>query len=325
MTAREPGAVKRERVALTLQGAATDRPPVSFWHHFPARGSGVRLGRAAADFASRFDVDIAKVMPDIPYPVPWRSIGAAEDWLAFDAWDTATRSRFTAGYVAAVHTMRQALGPDIPLVATVYAPLTSVMKAAGSPAQFLAHADSSPELVHTALANITVNLRRHVTDLIAAGADGIYLSVQGASRRAMTSAQFREYGRPYDLTVLRAAVDGWLNVVHVHGDAELCLEEVDDYPVEVLSWSDRVTGQPLSEQRARSNRCLMGGWDERHAGAGPTAAQQLRTEAESALAAVGGRGLILAPGCSVPDDTPEDHLTFLRGVIDTLGSPAVTR
>jgi uroporphyrinogen decarboxylase len=321
VTSPEPAAAKRDRVQATLRGQGTDRPPISFWHHFPCDAAGGPLGRQGAAFAARYDLDIAKVMPDIPYPVPRTSITKTEDLLCFDRWSCAGLSRFTSAYLTAVRIMRGTLGADYPLVATVYAPLTSVMHAAGGPDRLLELAAQAPELVHTALANTSANLRHHVTELIGAGVDGIYLSVQGAGADSMTSAQFREFGRPYDLPLLRAAADGWLNVVHVHGDRSLNLSEVDDYPVHAVSWSDRISHQPLDSYPGRGTRALMGGLDERLAGAATEHRAELLAQAHSAVAQI-GPGLILAPGCSVPDGTAAVHLDLLRDLARQVASVA---
>ena len=39
-------------------------------------------------------------------------------------------------------------------------------------------------------------------------------------------------------------------------------DQVLDYPVQVLSWSDRIAGPSLREARVKTSKCLMGGWNE---------------------------------------------------------------
>jgi uroporphyrinogen decarboxylase len=61
----------------------------------------------------------------------------------------------------------------------------------------------------------------------------------------------------------------------------------------------------------------MGGWHEFGAlSNGPVEA--IRAEAEDAIAQTGGRKFILANGCSVPDDTPEEWLEAARDIVDQL-------
>ena len=117
-------------------------------------------------------------------------------------------------------------------------------------------------MIHEALSNIAENLAAHMRDVIDAGADGVFFALQGCSRTIMTEQQYREFGRPYDLMALRGAASGWLNILHVHGEKDLMFDQVLDYPVQVLSWSDRIAGPSLREARVKTSKCLMGGWNE---------------------------------------------------------------
>jgi len=90
-----------------------------------------------------------------------------------------------------------------------------------------------------------------------------------------------------------------------------------DYPVSVMSWSDRLTGPSLEEALTLTGKCLMGGLWER----GPLtkgSETELENEIISAISQTKGRRLILANGCSVPDDTPEEWLHVARRLIDKL-------
>jgi uroporphyrinogen decarboxylase len=154
-------------------------------------------------------------------------------------------------------------------------------------------------------------------DIIDAGADGIFFALQGCSRTILTEQQYREFGRPYDLIALRGASSGWLNILHVHGEKDLMFDQSLDYPVQVLSWSDRIAGPSLREARVKTSKCLMGGWNEFGAlSQGPE--EQIVAEAKDALAQTGGRKFILANGCSVPDDTDHRWLEVARAVVEEL-------
>ena len=115
---------------------------------------------------------------------------------------------------------------------------------------------------------------------------------------------------------------GWLNIVHVHADPtqegdDLYFEDFVDYPVSVMSWSDRLTGPSLSEALTMTDKCLMGGLWER----GPLthgSETELDNEIMSAISQTKGRRLILANGCSVPDDVDERWLHVARRLVDNL-------
>ena len=62
---------RTERVMAAVRGEPVDRIPVCFWHHFHPSGSGTRLAEATLKFFDEtFNLDILKIMPDIPYPFP---------------------------------------------------------------------------------------------------------------------------------------------------------------------------------------------------------------------------------------------------------------
>lgn len=311
---------RTERVMAAVNGEPVDRVPVCFWHHFQPEGSGRAMAEATLRFFDeQFDLDIAKIMPDLPYPFPQRSIRSLDDWRLIEPLDPG--SRFLTQRVEAVRLLRDELGYDTPIVMTVFSPLAEVMYFAPDRAAFLAYLQEAPTVIHEALATVAENLRGHIADVIDAGADGVFFSIQGCSTAIMPEAAYREFGRPYDLMALRGAGSGWLNILHVHGDKDLMFDRVLDYPVSVLSWSDRLAGPSLREARMLTNKCLMGGWHE----FGPLSngpEDRIRAEAEDAIAQTGGRKFILANGCSVPDDTDDRWLMAARDIADDLDIPA---
>ena len=308
---------RTERVMAAVRGEPVDRLPVCFWHHFQPEGSGRALAEATLRFFDEtFDLDIAKVMPDLPYPFPRRSIQRPNDWRLLEPIDR-DRSRYFTQRAETVAVLRDELGDDTPIIVTVFSPLAEALYFAADRDRFFAHAQEAPTVVHEALSTIAENLRAHIRDVIDAGADGVFLALQGCSTATMPEAQYREFGRPYDLIALQGAINGWLNVLHVHGERDLMFDQVLDYPVQVLSWSDRLAGPSLREARGMTSKCLMGGWHEFGAlSNGPE--EKILEEAQDAVAQTGGRKFILANGCSVPDDTDDRWLQLGREVIDQL-------
>ena len=330
------GITRVDRVRAALRGEVLDRVPVCFWHHFKPEGSGRRLAELTREFFDRrFDLDIAKIMPDVPYPFPRKSIRDANGWRMIEPLDL-DRSPFVQQRLRAIEQLRATLGPDTPIIMTVFSPLTEALNFCVDQATFWQHLREQPAVVHGALETLARNLGDAMDLFIKAGADGVFFSIMGAmtetapgqqynpdhtpthSYSGLGEGRYREFGKPYDLLALRRASDGWLNILHHHGDANLLMDLVLDYPVQVLSWSDRLTNQSLAELRAMTDKCLMGGWHEFGAlSNGPIDA--IRAEAEDALAQTdGGKRLILANGCSVPDATDERWLHAAREIVGQL-------
>ena len=76
---------QRTVVNQIRQGILADRLGFNYFfmteHHFQPEGSGRKMAEATLRFFhDEFDLDIAKIMPDIPYPFPKRSIASPNDW-----------------------------------------------------------------------------------------------------------------------------------------------------------------------------------------------------------------------------------------------------
>jgi uroporphyrinogen decarboxylase len=113
---------KRARVEAALRGEKLDRPPFSFWHHFRPHGSARALAAATLDFFGRFDLDIYKQMPDLPYPFPHGGITRLDDWHLLAPIDVHAGN--FGRQLDAMRRIRAAIGPQVPLIGTLFSPLT---------------------------------------------------------------------------------------------------------------------------------------------------------------------------------------------------------
>lgn len=315
MTTQPNAMTASERVHAALKGEPVDRVPFCFWHHFRPEGSGTRLAAATMEFfRQKFDLDIVKIMPDLPYPNP-----EALHWSMVPALSLDTPN-FRQQLIC-IEELRNQLGPDYPLIVTQFSPFTLARRFLGKNA---ATEQARQDFEHFAkgLATVAKNLSGLMTAAIDAGASGIFFSCMGATSADFTREEYARIARPFDLMALEGAQNGWLNVVHIHAEPdqendEIYFNDFTDYPVSVMSWSDRLTGPSLSEAMNMTDKCLMGGLYERgplvHGGE-----TELDNEIMAAVTQTKGRRLILANGCSVPDDTPEEWLHLARKLVDRL-------
>jgi len=270
-------------------------------------------------FVQKFQLDIVKIMPDLPYPVPDQPFVEAEQMRFLPRLDLDT-PMFQQQLVC-IRTLRSQLGSDYPLILTLFSPLTYALRFMGKQ-QAIAEARKDPAPFEEGLGTIAANLRKLIEAAIDAGTNGIFFSCMGATSTDFTREEYERFVRPYDLHALEGAQKGWLNIVHVHADPTqeedtLYFDSFLDYPVNVMSWSDRLTGPSLEEALTLTGKCLMGGLWER----GPLthgSEIELQNEMISAISQTKGRRLILANGCSVPDDTPEEWLHLARRLVDKL-------
>lgn len=320
MTTQPNAMTAGERVHAALAGEPVDRVPMCFWHHFKPEGSGERLAELTMEFfREKFDLDIVKIMPDLHYPEPETPPTEAAQLHTLPRLGLDT-PMFRQQLIC-IRTLRAQLGNDYPLILTLFSPLTYILRWMGKP-KAEAEARKDPESFEQGLAIIAANLRELAGAAIEAGASGIFFSCMGATTADFTQEEYARFGRPYDLRVLEGAQGGWLNIVHVHADPnqfgdQIYFEAFVDYPVAAISWSDRITGPSLSEALTLTDKCLMGGLYERgpltHGGE-----VELDNEMMAAITETKGRRLILANGCSVPDDTPEEWLHLARRLVDDL-------
>lgn len=308
-----------ERVRAALAGEPVDRVPLIFWHHFRPAGSGERLAQLTKEFFhDTFDLDIIKIMPDLPYPEPGREIAASElRTLPRLGLETPIFQE----QLTCIRTLRAQLGEEYPIILTIFSPLTYAIRWIGR-ARVVEAARRDPESFEQGLSILAENLRVFLAAAIDAGASGIFFSCMGATNKHFTREEYAHLGRPYDLQALAGTSKGWLNIVHVHADPEqegdeIYFEDFVDYPVQVMSWSDRLTGPELSEALTLTDKCLMGGLAERgpltHGSEG-----ELENEILGAVTQTKGRRLILANGCSIPDDNPAVWLHTARRLIEQL-------
>lgn len=316
MTNMTPG----ERVRAALKGEQVDRVPFCFWHHFKPEGSGERMADLTMEFFVRkFNLDIVKIMPDLPYPQPDDPLVEAEQMRFLPRLDLDTpmfREQLTC-----IRLLRERLGNEYPLILTLFSPMTYAIRYMGKQ-RAIAECRKNPLVFSEGLGTIASNLRRLIVGAIETGASGIFFSCMGATTADFTREEYVKYALPYDVEALQGAVGGWLNIVHVHADPtqtddQLYFDLFTDYPVSVMSWSDRLTGPSLSEAATMTLKCLMGGLNER----GPLThgdESAIDNEIMAAVSQTKGRRLILANGCSVPDDNPEEWLHVARRLVDNL-------
>jgi uroporphyrinogen decarboxylase len=166
-----------------------------------------------------------------------------------------------------------------------------------------------PEVVRPALDTVAQALVDFSRRSVEAGAAGVFYAISGyASRDAMPEAVYRQLVMAYDIGVLdQLPRSAWFNTVHLCG-SKLNFGLARDMPAQAVSWSIHNQGNPsLAEGREISGRPVMGGLDQRSTliyGPGP----QIEAEARRAVDETGGRGLLLAPGCSVPPRVRDANL-----------------
>ena len=321
---------KFDRVQAALHAEAVDRPPYSFWTHFPGIDLDPEaLARETVDFARELDVDFVKTMPNGQF--------CTEDWGAVsdfsevakggvakvvklaveqpDDWARIRRRDVTQGAfgreLRQIALVRARIDDDTPILATAFSPLTVAQKLAG--AAYRTHLTTHPELVAEALGEIAATMADFVAAAIDAGCAGVFFATQESSTQFISAPTFAAFGKPHDLRVLDAARAGWFNVIHMHGE-DIMFDLLKDYPVDALNWHIGETEPSLADYASQAQRKPVVGGLRRAALTNGDLAM-VRADIDSALAATGGRGLLLGPACVIRH--PVDR-GVLRRVAETI-------
>jgi uroporphyrinogen decarboxylase len=323
----------RERVEAALALGVADRPPVGAWGHtYREEWSPDDLARVTVERARRFGWDFVKFQPratcfaeafgSVYKPAGHRLKGPVPVSFAvpdLDAWRSVAASNLGAlnDQVESIGVVARELGPDVPVIQTVFSPITVAGYLVGkSKSRVVRELRKHPDVVRPALewiADVLVDFSRRS---VKAGAAGIFYAISGyTSKDAMPESVYRELVLPLDVSVLeRLPSEAWFNAVHTCG-SNLHFALSREMPAPVISWSVHNQGNPtLAEGRTISGRAVMGGLGQRGSLLyGPPT--EVEAEARRAVAETGGLGLLLAPGCSVPTRASDANLAAMASAV----------
>ena len=284
----------RERIDRALAGQEVDRTPFSFWHHFGLQKEAPeRFVQATLDFHAKFKTDLVKVMSDYPYPKPggaWFEL--KEEANPFPAQITALKS------------IGKSLGQQAYFVETIFNPW-KVAENLSSPQEVLRMKEEQPQRLLDALEVITQSEANHARLAVAAGARGMFLAIANAQDGILSQADYAKFSEPFDKQVLEAVAGAPLNTLHLHGDKVYLGRFYKGWAASTISYAVQGTGVPIRDFRKSYSGVLLTGLDQVHFRT--LSPEAIKSQYESARREAGNR-FILAPGCSVPNDSSDAEL-----------------
>ncbi|MBN1452008.1 MAG: hypothetical protein JW963_13415 [Anaerolineales bacterium] len=304
----------RERLQACLADEKLDRPPVALWRHFPVDDQAPEtLAAATLHFQKTYDFDLVKVTPASSF--------CLKDWGVEDAWmgDTEGTRRYTkrviqkprdwetlptlepfaphlAGQLACLRQIRAGLGPDTPVLQTVFSPLAQAKNLVGGET-LIAHIRKYPEAVMKGLETIALSTRRFVEAALETGIDGVFYAIQHAQAGLLTLDEYKVFGLPFDYQTLEPASDLWCNLLHLHG-SDIYFELVSEFSFQIVNWHDREASPSLAEALRMPGFAVCGG-----IGRDTLVYQEqaeVLNEAQDAREQTKGQRFILSTGCVVP-------------------------
>jgi uroporphyrinogen decarboxylase len=329
---------KHERIQAAIARQPVDRVPYAVWCHFPeADHSPAGLAQAALRFHHRYGSDFLKVTPAAGYAVAdWgcvesekvladghrpcasHAVNSRGDWRKITPLDISASAY--GQHLDAIVRVIVDKRADAPVLPTVFSPLSLARKLSGD--RLNQDLRLRPEAVVGALEAITETLIRFVSLCLDEGAAGIFYSIQAASRRFHSVAEYSGFGEPYDRKVLDMAMSrAHLVIVHAHGE-ELMFDRLAALPAHAWNWDDRTAGPSLKDAKARVRGAVIGGvnqWATLHDGT----PDDTRAETADAVEQTGGTGLIVGPGCVLPRGVPDANVAALVKALGGTPSPVL--
>jgi uroporphyrinogen decarboxylase len=323
---------KRERLHAAIHKQKVDRPPIALWRHFPGDDlDSEKFARRIIEFQNAYDFDFVKVTPASSYVAEMyggelqdavnregtrahvrRVINDQRDWKKIEP--ITTDHPVMKREHDAIRRVRAALGKDVPIMQTIFSPLSCARTLAGD--RLLQDLREHPGEVMHALQHLGTTMERFAHDAVDAGADSLFLATQVASRDVLTPEESRAFGQSFNLALINH-LRGHVNFIllHIHGE-NIYYEHLFKYPVQIVNWHDRKTAPTLKEGKALFHSAVAGGLDEWNVLATGTP-EQVRAQVQDAIQQTDGIGLIVATGCVIPIDTPEQNIRAARAAVES--------
>lgn len=321
----------RERIQAALQGEIIDRPPVALWRHFPVDDQAAEtLADAHLQYQQTYDFDLLKVTPASSFCV--RGWGVDDEWVG----DTEGTRRYTKRIISdpgdwdslpvleptsphlsqqleCLRLIRARLGPDTPLLQTIFSPLSQAKNLAGNDL-LLEHLRHHPGSVMKGLRSIAETTRLFIEAGRAAGIDGIFYAIQHAQKQILTFEEYKLFGLIFDRETIEPARGLWCNMLHLHG-REVHFELVKELPFQIVNWHDRESAPSLAEAQTLFPGVVCGGM--RQDTLVYRDAAEVQTEAADALRQTDGKRFLLGTGCVVPIIASHGNIQATRRSVDS--------
>lgn len=309
-----------------LAGERLERPPRAFWRHFPnADTNPATFAETIVSFQQRHRFDLVKITPPSSYGLadygqPARYVN---DLLgrpmygppliqAPEQWGRLPRLAPTGGrlgeHLQCVRAVVQQLGGAVPIVTTIFSPLSQARLLAGQD-RLREHMRDASALVRTGLSRLAENIAAFIEVLDTTGVDGIFFVIQ--EQEPLGAQLAEEWGGALNRALL-ASCKSRIRMLHVHGRVET-LRSYFEYPVNILHWHD-VPGCPERSLEAVSlkfNGVVSGGLDWPMEGCDPDVAV---ASSRALFERMAGRPYLFSANCVLPIAAPSDAIDRLVAI-----------
>ncbi|MFX1255207.1 MAG: uroporphyrinogen decarboxylase family protein [Promethearchaeota archaeon] len=313
---------KFELIYNAFKNKASDMKPVSLWKHFPQEDrTPDGLAKATIQFHDKFPGDLIKISPHGRYcVVDWGCevdmefdpisgstscktccITTTEDWETIEEVDP-QEGEF-GKQLQALKAINQVYEGKVPMMMTVFSPFMTASKMDPNILQSIVDA---PETVLGGLKEISKTMTEFAKNSIEAGANGLFIATQHSRKDVLSLEQLEQFeigpiGRLMSLVTKKE-----FTVLHIHGLNIYFKELGAKLRPDAINWHDQQTPPTLQNAPKEFSGGLLGGIDAEETLRTATAGD-VRKHILEVLENTSNQH-ILAPGCVIPIDVPEENI-----------------
>lgn len=321
-----------EKVKAMLAGEKLNRPGLALWKHFPLVDRDVdKMVATTIKFQHDYQSNFVKLSYNglyftedwgntIKWPTVATDVGVVTDFIIKKPEDWAKLKVLspTSGALgrelAITEGVLKEFRGSVPVIATIFSPLTIAIKLAGDETLFK-HLNEYPEALHQGLELITETSNLFLKELVNLGIDGIFFASQLSTFDRLSPEKYDIFGVKYDLELFaQLTEDVWFNIIHIHGN-EPMVEKLDKYPVQAINWHDRIAHLSMEEVAKLTDKILIGGIEDQYAFEHGNR-QLLNLLIEDAISQAGSNNrLIIGPGCVMPLTAADEKFSLVRDLV----------
>ncbi|MHA2006940.1 MAG: uroporphyrinogen decarboxylase family protein [Promethearchaeota archaeon] len=322
---------KFEIIKRAFKAESTERAPYAIWKHFPEFDKTPEgLLKAQMDFQKKYESDIMKIS------ISGRAF-ASDFGAELGGYDPASGSRICIKYpiekiedwekikkidiengefgnqIKAMKLLHKEVEGKVPTMMTVFSPL---MVASQIDPNIIQHYRKDPQLIEYKFKIIISAMTDFTRISLESGADGIFLATQHFNNKLTDEERLELAFKPMESLIKDTMKKNNFLVLHLHGDNP-DYKFATKLPIDAINWHDQQTMPNLSEAREIFKGGLLGGLNA-ESWKNMSDPVEISKMISSVYTNFKGLGLILAPGCVIPqfvsDSTIKAVVTTIRNL-----------
>jgi uroporphyrinogen decarboxylase len=329
---------KYELLKDTFLGNLGERIPISLWKHHPVVDRTPEgLATAEIEFHKKMDQDLLKISffghyPCIDFGCTAEYDGAITGSTVTTSypikdstdWETLEPVDVNAGefgnQVRAVELIQRYAHGNVPTMATIFDPPMVADRLCGR--ELSKYADETPVILKSALDLICDVMIDFARATLEAGADGLFLASQHSTKSSISDEHYNNFVYPYHLRMIsKLRSKTKFIIMHLHAreeNEEIRFDTIARTPgLDGINWEDQSSSLSLKDGKKRSRKTVLGAID--YNGIFRTGSpEEAKEQVLRAVNEAGFEHLIVAPGCVITVDTPQENIVAVRDAIRSI-------